>query len=473
MAIDYSHLNSKGTGIACTVEIRELDGEKLQKPVRAVYYLSKRSVKLKPGDQLSTHMSFVIPEDTEDFAGYTYYKTRRIDATAFGDEQPDVAVADRIPLRYFPKVIRCRIIENIQELLPKHEAGFLTALLTGDKTDLSVTLKEEMRITGLSHTIAISGMHVSFLVGLIVLLVGKKRAPFVAIPVMFIFVLVVGGTPSVVWAFIMQSFVLLAPLMMREADSMTSLLFALFAILLMNPYAVGDVGLQLSFSATLGLVLFSGKLDAAMMRSLPLKAWKLARRAVGFFVSILAATLSAMVFTLPLVAMHFQSVSLISPVANVLVIWAITALFCAGALIVGLSFMWMGAAKLAALVLLYLVRAIRRLGKGACQPPLCIRIRRKPGSGRICHFPVCSVCILALGAQARLEAQAALPRGRVLHHAVPDHRASPNSSQGEFRYRDHTQRCGAGAQPAGEISRQADRGRLRWRRASKRGRYRI
>jgi len=357
-ATDYSRKGGNGKWIIFPAEIEIIDEKILEKKIRATVYFAEEHNHLKPGDKLSVKASVSVPEDDEDFNSYTYYKARKIDVMMFAEEGAIITRCDRVPFKYFYTTLRREINDRIARLLPARSSAFLDALIIGDKQELSEELEEELRITGLSHTIAISGMHVSFLVGLIVLLFGKRRAPFFAIPVMFIFVLIAGSTPSVMRAFIMQCFVLIAPLLMREADSITSLLAALFIILFINPYAIKDAGLQLSFSSTLGLILFYDKINSCVYAKFPLKGWKWYNKTLNFVAGTVSATLSATVLTLPITVYYYGTISLIAPIANIIIIWAISMLFSSGVAIVLLSFVWFDAASFLSFIPAWIISGI-------------------------------------------------------------------------------------------------------------------
>ena len=150
-----------------------------------------------------------------------------------------------------------------------------------------------------------------------------------------------GFTPAVTRAGIMQIFLICAPLFRRERDSITSLSFALFVLLVVNPYAVASVGLHLSFSATLGIILFTSRINSAisdMLRRSKLYKKKITRFIINFITSNLATTIGALILTLPLTVVHFGYVSLISPITNLLTISAVSFAFPAGLIVTLIGF---------------------------------------------------------------------------------------------------------------------------------------
>ena len=172
-----------------------------------------------------------------------------------------------------------------------------------------------MRGAGLAHLFAVSGLHCAFLVTLLALLLPRSRRRLfcgVTICVLLFYMNMVGLSPSVVRACIMQIALLLAPLFRRDSDSFTSLGMALLVILLGNPFAAASISFQLSFAATFGIVILSGRLCRLFFDWYQGKN-KHVRRVLAFAGANLAVSLSATICTVPLVAYYFNTLSLVSP----------------------------------------------------------------------------------------------------------------------------------------------------------------
>ena len=173
----------------------------------------------------------------------------------------------------------------------------MKALLTGDKREYYAdeTVSTAMKTAGFSHVVAVSGMHVGFLITALGLVSGsKRRTAILGIPLVFCFMAMVGFTPSVTRAGIMQCMLLSAPLLRRENDPATSLSAAGLALLLINPRAVAGAGFQLSFAAMAGLIAFSGRVYTWLLPKQP-KGPALFTRALRWLCGVLAASGGAIV----------------------------------------------------------------------------------------------------------------------------------------------------------------------------------
>ena len=244
-------------------------------------------------------------------------------------------------------------------------SGFLTAELTGDKSAMDDGDYLAMQETSLAHLFAVSGLHCAFLVTLLALLISRRQRLLcaVTIPLLLFYMVMVGMSPSVVRACIMQIFLLIAPLFRRGSDPLTSLAAALLVILLCNPFAAASVSLQLSFSATLGMVLLSPRLYKLLTGWYKGKCRPL-RAALCFVAANLSATLSAVVFTAPLTAWYFRIFVLVAPLSSLLAVPAAGWSFMAAFVTVLLGFVWLPLASLLGWISWALVRYILWIANG-------------------------------------------------------------------------------------------------------------
>lgn len=305
--------------------------------VLTLLYGDETYAQLQPGDEISTIAHCTLATHTGNGEEITYYTAKGIFLTAKAYGELTFHRPERQPISCAPAVLAHRLKQSIDKAFPEDAAALVKAVVTGNRDSLSDSFTSSLQRTGLAHTVAVSGMHLACLAGFLSLLLGKgRRCALVSMPVVVLFTLMAGSTPSVVRAAIMIAMLQLAPLLGRERDSFTSLAFALFVLLVHNPYAAASVGLQLSFGAVAGILLFSGNLQERMLRRVRLKKpgknplRRLWNALVRFVVSALATTFGALVFTTPLTALYFGQVSLIAPLSNLLTLWAVTVVFVGG-----------------------------------------------------------------------------------------------------------------------------------------------
>lgn len=304
-------------------------------PISTRLYLDDPSPDLRPGDRLTVPAELRLA-DTIAGEHTDYYYAKGILLVAYGEGEAEVSRPASPPWWTWPSYAARALEDSVERAFPDWAAPLVTALITGEDAGMDGGEYAALRRTGLSHVISVSGLHVSFLAGCLAALLGawRRRTAVISIALMFFFAAAVGNTPAVLRAAFMQSMLLLAPLVGREDDRPTSLLTILMLLLVQNPYAAASVSLQLSFAAVAGIYLFTGPLNDRLRILLPSEPkgfWpRLGRLAGEFVFASLSTTLGAIVFTTPLTAVYFHSVSLIAPLANLLTLWAFSLAFLGG-----------------------------------------------------------------------------------------------------------------------------------------------
>ena len=326
-----------------------------------LYYYNETT--LKPGDIVEFTARFNRTDGMEDSERIDALSSRGVFITGYISGDITVTGSES-HLRYFPQKVADAVADMIDKLFDGDVSPFMKALLVGKRDELNrdTAITTAFSASGISHVVAISGMHVAFLMGFLATIVRNKRLfAFIGLPVLLLFMAMTGFTPSVTRAGIMQAFLICAPIFKRESDSLTSLSASLLVLLAVNPYSIASVSLQLSFAATLGIILFTGKIDAAFADGLHESKRcknKIVKSAAAFIVSSLATTIGALVLTIPLMAVHFGAVSLISPVTNLITLWAVSLAFPMGIVACILGFISLTLGSIVAFPVAYAARYI-------------------------------------------------------------------------------------------------------------------
>ena len=327
---------------------------------KAVYYGDRELLALSPGARVrgvTEARSAARIRDTE----VSTFTSRGVFLLLYRRGETELDATGAGGLRCLPQRIARRMQEIVESVFPERTRAFMTAILLGDRYGLSQEDETWLSEAGLMHITAVSGLHCAFLLSLARLLVGpgrRKLMCIVTIPGLALYALVAGLTPSVVRACIMLTLLLLAPLFERESDGATSLAFALFLILLRNPFAAKSLSLQLSFAAMAGLLWLTPRLY---------EHFRVARRswAGRLLLGSLSATAGALVFTILLSAFYFNSLVLIAPLSNLVCLWAASLTFASGLITVAVGAVSLPAASLLAHVphlgAVYLLEAARLL----------------------------------------------------------------------------------------------------------------
>jgi len=287
---------------------------------------------IKEGDVIRCELTFSeFPEDNYGFNEKTYYRARGIWINADIETEDGFEIIghkDNRATEFFNNV-RTYCTALFDRYTDSDTAALLSALTVGDKAELDDSVRRDFTRCGVSHMLAISGMHLAVFMGCISLFAGflKIRKRVISLIVIFFclfFIFITGASASVLRASIMFIIMALGDFVKRDKDSLTSLFTAVSLIVVISPSSVFDVGLILSFTSTLGIIIVVG----SVMRRLKSETKPLKRFLSSIMLSIIT-TLSALSFSLLPMVLCFDTFSLAGVVSNLILNPLITAiLFC-------------------------------------------------------------------------------------------------------------------------------------------------
>ncbi len=360
---DYSYETDYGTAVE---GVLWLEG----KPVRAKFYVSGK-IGMEPGDVLRGAFKFRVT--TPDGADEpTAHQGKGIFLLAYQEEDAELLKLVNPPQWSYAARLKHGLTNIIEDCFPADTASFAKALLLGDRTGIDYETDTAFKLSGISHVIAVSGLHVTILFTLINILCFKRRwlVAIFAIPALVLFAAVAGFSPSITRACIMQILMILAMLVGKEYDGPTELAFSCLVMLTANPLTITSVSFQLSVGCMIGIFLFSQPvrdyLTGKLIRNKKSPLNKLKRWLAGS----VAVTLSAMVTTTPLVALYFGAVSLVGVLTNLLALWVISLILHGIMLACLVSLFSAAAASAAASVIAWPIRYVLMVSKVLASIPL-------------------------------------------------------------------------------------------------------
>ncbi len=291
-------------------------------------------LELEYGDEITFKSIYETPSSQRNEGGFDYkqyLKTQKITGTTTVKPN-DIIVLNKNKTFITNRIIyniRSNSINKIKQFLPENSANLCTALLLGEKKELSEDINEAFRKSSLSHMLAISGAHVSYiLLGITTFIkklkIHKKLGKVILIIFLLFFICLVNFTPSVTRACIMAILQLSASILFRKSDIYQNLAISSFIILAFNPYALLDIGFQLSFGGTIGIIIFSkrlqnkkGKLKETTKEE-KLNIIKLAQKIIGNIKEMCIVTISANLLIVPIMMYHFNTISFTFIISNLL-----------------------------------------------------------------------------------------------------------------------------------------------------------
>jgi competence protein ComEC len=304
-----------------------------------------RSSEWRYGDRVRARGLLGTPPEDEAFS-YRDYLARQGIHSLMPDASVEVIGRRQAnPLLQWLFDFRERARQALQANFPDPEASLLSGILLGAEGSISAEVKDAFNRTGTSHIIAISGFNISLIAGVFVSAFGRwlgaRWGAVAAGAAILVYTMMVGASASVVRAALMGGLSLMALRLGRQPYGFASLGAAAFGMTLVNPLVLGDAGFQLSFAATLGLMLYGEPLrrwaEGRLARLVPPKrAARLAGPLAEFFLFTLAAQLT----TLPLTIYYFQRLSLAALIANPVILPAQPAIMVLGGLSAVAGALW-------------------------------------------------------------------------------------------------------------------------------------
>ena len=318
-----------------------------------------KDIELEYGDKILIKGEFVEPSEVRNYGGFDYkeyLKSIKIHGTIKADNIEILAKNSNNPIFTFANKINLKIKENINKLIPEKYSAIFTGLILGDTSKVEEEVNDDFKIANISHVLAISGMHITYIViGIELLLkrvIGKRKIRMITIIILVMYMFITGFTPSVVRASIMGIIMLISKLIHRKNDIWTSISLSLLILLIYNPFLILNVGLQLSYLGTIGIVCFN-KNVYNFLRKLKIRNKKIKYRINRKFIlfmdkikEILSVTLSAQIVILPILLFNFNILGIYFFISNILVSIIIGPIIIVGFVCILISFISIEIAKI-------------------------------------------------------------------------------------------------------------------------------
>ena len=267
---------------------------------------------IKYGDSLYIEGEFKKPEEARNYKGYNYkqyLKTKKIIGTVELEKAKILKSSNGSFIHNIQKYIK----DTINGTLTDEEGNLLLAILLGDKDKLSEDIQESFKTSNLSHMLAVSGAHVSYIIlGLTYVLqnsiIGKKNGKIVCIFFLLVFMAITNFTPSVTRACIMAVLTLFSGIVYRKSDVYTNISVAALITLIFNPYSLLDLGFQLSYGGTIGIIIFIKRIQEKKSNS----------KVVNYIKQMALVSRYANIIIIPIMMYHFNTVSLTFIISNIM-----------------------------------------------------------------------------------------------------------------------------------------------------------
>jgi len=344
------------------------------------------------GDRLLVLGKLELPPESEEFSYRAYLARKEILAYL---PRAEVTLLERQRGNLFYRTVyefRQRCLSALLKAFPEPQASLLAGILLGIESGIPTKVRQAFIDSGTMHIVAISGFNITLLVGLFMAILtralGRWRGMVVSMGLIAVYVILVGANASVVRAGIMGVFTLFAAQIGRRQSGINSLVFVAALMALFEPDILWEVSFQLSFAATLGLVLYASPLNDWAIRQLARLMQADAAQRFGNLLSEWALfTLAAQLTTLPILLYHFRHLSLIAFLVNPLILPVQPAVMVGGGIAMFLALIHPALGQLAAYLVLPLVTyTIRMVEWSAALPYSSVRFSAIPFYGVLIFY---------------------------------------------------------------------------------------
>ena len=279
------------------------------------------------GDLVSITGELQTPPQLDDFDYKGYLAHQGIYATIY---YPRIEVLEKghgSPLLAWIYDLRGSMAQMLAEVLPEPQASLAQGILLGMRGNIPGDLSSDFTRSGTAHILAISGLHLAIIAGILVSLglwlFGRRHYLYIwlAFIIIWFYTIITGMNPPVVRGAIMASIFLIAEALGRQRSGMAALAFTAAVMVGISPYILGDASFQLSFLAMAGLIFLFPLLRGAGRRLISARLGEegLLVASLNFIIDSFSVTLAAIIAVWPLIAYYFGIFSLVGPIATFLV----------------------------------------------------------------------------------------------------------------------------------------------------------
>lgn len=284
------------------------------------YITTSKSEKLGYGDKITFSGTYKKPESQRNYKGFDYaqyLKQLKIYGTIKCEKLKIISKNQTNKIFKISNEISNKIIENTQKILDDKTSSILLGLTLGYKEDIDEETRENFANASMSHILAISGMHITYVIlGINIIfknLIGKRKTIYLNICILIFYMLITNFSPSITRAGIMGIIMLFSKIVYRKSDFCTSISISLFLILIYNPFLIQNLGLQLSYGGVVGIFIFN-KSIIKMLKNIKIKnkiyRYKIKpkiQKSLDKIKEIISISLSVQIFILPIIIYNLNT----------------------------------------------------------------------------------------------------------------------------------------------------------------------
>ena len=318
------------------IETEKINNIKLKKK----FILLTKNKEIEYGNKIKLEGTYIKPSKSRNYRGFdysNYLKTENIYGTIEQNGKIELIKEKNTNYLFINLYkVKNKIIKNINNKFPKETRGVFLGILLGDKNSIEEDVRQNFADSSLSHILAVSGTHISYVVICISVLfkklkLNKNIRKVLTSLVLFMYLYLVDFSVSATRAVIMSNIVILQMLFYRKQDTITTIALSSIIILINNPYSILNIGFLLSYGGTIGIILFVNKISIESKEVF-------FQRFKSYLKDICIVTISAQTIIIPIIIYYFNTISFTFIISNIIASLIIGPIIMVGLVIIAISF---------------------------------------------------------------------------------------------------------------------------------------
>ena len=284
---------------------------------------SNKKSNLEYGDKIQVKGEYIIPDTARNYGGFNYMqylKTQKVYGIFKADNIKVINSNNVSVVELLSNNFKQKIINDINKILPETTKNLFLGILIGYDEELTEEIQESFRRSSLTHLLAVSGSHVAYIIFGIKFLFKKLKIPnkiadIITIVFLIFFMYLTDLSSSVVRASIMGIILLISTILFKKNDIFNSISISVLIMLLENPYKILDIGLLLSYFATIGIIVFSKIRKENSKKEIGINIKK---KVFEYIKELSGITIFANAFVIPIIVYNFNTISLTFVISNLI-----------------------------------------------------------------------------------------------------------------------------------------------------------
>lgn len=295
-----------------------------------LYINVSKKKQLEYGDKIILKGEFKEPTKARNYNGFNYkqyLKTLKIYGTVKAEKIEILTKNKANPIMQIVNKAFLKIKNNIEKTYSDKMAKIILGVMLGDTTEIDDETKEDFANSNISHVLAVSGLHISYIILLATKstkgIFGKRQSKIIASIILGIYMAITGFSISVIRASIMGILTCMAFVVYRKSDTLNNIAISALIILISNPYNLISISFLLTYGGTLGIIYFQPVIEK-IIKSFKIRnrKWKYiylrVQRKCENIISIISVSISAQIIIVPIMALYFNTAGLGFLITNLL-----------------------------------------------------------------------------------------------------------------------------------------------------------